>query len=110
MCKRKENKHLLYEEIKELISEISNNHCIIYCGTKNGCEELLQELGEVIADNVCLGIYHGSLSDEQHRNVMDAWKSGEIHIIIATSAFSMGVNCANVRLVIHTMALLSMSK
>ncbi len=43
----------------------------------------------------------GDLSDEAGETVLQEWNSGEIDIIVATSAFGLGVDQSEVRSVIH---------
>ena len=45
--------------------------------------------------------YHAELTDEYRRRVQQQWSKGTVHIIVATVAFGMGINKANVRFVMH---------
>lgn len=84
-------------QIKALKKCMKKYHCsatMIFCNTKRAVEYVagyLEELypGEVVA-------YH-SQAKKQERQML----SGEKHIIVATSALSMGVDVRNVDLVIH---------
>jgi ATP-dependent DNA helicase RecQ len=46
--------------------------------------------------------YHAGLSNEQRNQKQDAWIRGKTTTIVATNAFGMGIDKADVRLVLHT--------
>jgi ATP-dependent DNA helicase RecQ len=46
-------------------------------------------------------IMGGDLSDAAGRGLLDDWKNGKIDIVVATSAFGLGVDNAGVRSVVH---------
>ena len=72
---------------------------IIYCLSRHECEVLCAQLSEY---EVRCDFYHARMSDAARKDVQAKWMRNEIHIIIATIAFGMGINKADVRFVIHT--------
>lgn len=48
-----------------------------------------------------VGVYHGSLPKDKRNNVQNAFLEDRLDILIATSAFGMGVNKKNIRFVVH---------
>ncbi|EIN07641.1 ATP-dependent DNA helicase [Punctularia strigosozonata HHB-11173 SS5] len=76
-----------------------NESGIIYCLSRNKCEEIAQEL----RDNYALSArhFHAAMSDEDKHNAQKAWQEGEGEIIVATIAFGMGIDKPDVRFVIH---------
>jgi ATP-dependent DNA helicase RecQ len=72
---------------------------IIYAGTRRDAEEVAefvqQELG------LAARHYHAGLSAEQRSEVQDAFMSGALPLVVATNAFGMGVDRADLRFVIH---------
>lgn len=46
--------------------------------------------------------YTGETGDKDRESLLESWKNNEFDIIIATSAFGMGVDKSNVRTIIHS--------
>ena len=61
-------------------------------------EELAEFLKQAGLD---CGYFHGGMLPEEKRRVQEAFIAGELRVIAATNAFGMGVDKADVRLVIH---------
>jgi ATP-dependent DNA helicase RecQ len=73
---------------------------IIYVATVKAAEEL----GAALRDGgVECGVYHGRLPAAERSRVQDAFMagSGGPRIMVATNAFGLGVDKANLRLVVH---------
>jgi len=92
-----ENNDKKYLKLRQLITA---NDCptIIYISRTKKAEELAKKLNE---DGYTAKPYHGQM-DKQNRVVnQDAFMSGEVKIIVATTAFGMGVDKKDVGMVIH---------
>ena len=72
--------------------------CIVYCGTRRRVEEVGTSLH---AEGVPVTIYHAGLPDNDRRKAQDAFINGQARVIVATNAFGMGIDKANVRGVYH---------
>lgn len=48
-----------------------------------------------------VGCFHGDTSAAERRRMLDAWRDDQIDLMIATSAFGMGVDKSDVRSVVH---------
>lgn len=85
--------------IAELIKEKHpKTSGIIYCLSRMSCEQVAQKLTE-------LGIkahhYHAGMEPADRSAVQRKWQQNEYHVIVATIAFGMGIDKADVRYVIH---------
>jgi ATP-dependent DNA helicase RecQ len=71
---------------------------IIYCGTRRQVEELC---GDLKINGWPALPYHAGLPDHVRRHNQEQFISGQVALIVATIAFGMGINKADVRFVIH---------
>lgn len=72
---------------------------IVYAQTRRAVDELVEVLGE---HGVTAGGYHAGMRAPQRHAVQDAFVSGRgSEVVVATSAFGMGIDRADVRLVVH---------
>jgi ATP-dependent DNA helicase RecQ len=90
--------HEKNEELLKLLEETPGAG-IIYGSTRKGCDELVALLRN--ASDRKIGLYHAGLETEQRRLVQERFMSGEVEIIVATNAFGMGIDRADLRFVIH---------
>jgi ATP-dependent DNA helicase RecQ len=76
---------------------------IVYAPTRRATEELAQALA---AAGVAAEAYHAGMAAAQRQRVQDAFMSdaGAVDVIVATTAFGMGVDKPNVRFVFHAAA------
>lgn len=72
---------------------------IIYAATRKRCEEVAQWLPEKTGRRV--GVYHAGLHPDQRRDVQEAFMTGKLSAIVATNAFGMGIDKADIRFVVH---------
>ncbi|MES2574089.1 MAG: ATP-dependent DNA helicase RecQ [Bacteroidota bacterium] len=71
---------------------------IIYVRNRKSCSDTasqLQSLGFKVT------YYHGGLSVKEKEKNMSLWMNEEAQVIVATNAFGMGIDKANVKTVIH---------
>lgn len=72
---------------------------IIYCQTRENVESLAHELTQ---RGIRTLPYHAGLDSDIRRRNQDAFIDGEIRVMVATIAFGMGIDKADVRFVLHT--------
>jgi ATP-dependent DNA helicase RecQ len=71
---------------------------LVYAATRKNAEAYAAELAK---KGVRARPYHAGLPDGERRDTQDAFMAGELDAVVATNAFGMGVDKADVRLVIH---------
>ncbi|NXP60258.1 WRN helicase, partial [Chloropsis cyanopogon] len=71
---------------------------IIYCPTRKATEQVVCALKKL---SVACGAYHAGMGSKQRRETHHQFMRDEIQCVVATVAFGMGINKADVRLVIH---------
>ncbi|MGH2834807.1 MAG: RecQ family ATP-dependent DNA helicase [Solirubrobacteraceae bacterium] len=71
---------------------------IVYCGTRKDTEGVCEMLRE---EGMSAVAYHAGMSGPERRDAQSAFMKGEAEIVVATNAFGMGVDKADVRTVAH---------
>lgn len=82
---------------------------IVYCSTKLDCEKLCAAINEAVdkaegryQPRRCAVFYHAGIESSETRTEQQRlWSSGEVDVVVATTAFGMGVSKPNVRFVLH---------
>src|SRR4029077_9612023 len=80
------------DELRRLLHS-PTQRALVYVGTVAAAEELAAEL-----DAVC---YHGRQDSERRRRIQEDFSQGRARVVVATSAFGMGVDIADIRRVVH---------
>jgi Mimiviridae putative ATP-dependent RNA helicase len=88
------------EKICELIkaSRAKKGSAIIYCVTKRDTDKINRQLKTKGIKSVA---YHADMTKDKRTLSQDKFMNGKVDCICATVAFGMGINKANVRLVVH---------
>jgi len=71
---------------------------IVYAGNRRTCKEMAEHL---IENGIVAGFYHAGLDHEERAKKQEAWKTGKIRVMVCTNAFGMGIDKADVRLIVH---------
>ena len=79
-------------------SKEPNGALIVYCGSRRRVEEYSKALQQ---ESIPVLTYHAGLPDAQRQRVQDEFLLDHSSILIATNAFGMGVDKANVDCIIH---------
>lgn len=71
---------------------------IVYVRNRRETQETARFL---VNEGVSADFYHAGLPSEERMAKQDNWKNGHTRVIVATNAFGMGIDKADVRFVIH---------
>lgn len=93
-ARQKKLKSLLKQHMKS-----DDGSCIIYCNTRTHANDIYDLVKKWYPEQAA--ICHSNLPDGERRRNERAFMCGERRIMVATSAFGMGINKADVRLIIH---------
>ena len=86
-----------YQALRRLL-ESRNCPAIVYVTRTKKAEDIARRLS---SDGFNARPYHGKMDSDRKIENQDAFMSGKIQIIVATSAFGMGVDKSDVGLVVH---------
>ena len=85
------------EQLLRVISGVVGSG-IVYVRKRETAETLCQFLQE---QGVSASFYHAGLPNEERSIRQDEWVSGRVRVMVATNAFGMGIDKADVRFVVH---------
>ncbi len=71
---------------------------IVYMRTREGTEQIADLLRQ---EGVTAAAYHGGLGHAERSLRQEEWLSGRTRVMVATNAFGMGIDKADVRFVVH---------
>jgi len=80
------------------LADPENRPAIVYCGTRRDTDEVAQTLRD---GGLRALAYHAGMESEDRTAAQARFMSGEAEVVVATNAFGMGVDKANVRSVWH---------
>jgi ATP-dependent DNA helicase RecQ len=83
--------------LRDLVADLPTPG-IVYTATRRSTEELAAALG---ASGRRTAAYHGGMAGRPRRGIQDAFMADELDLVVATSAFGMGIDKPDVRFVLH---------
>jgi RecQ family ATP-dependent DNA helicase len=90
-----------------LLAAPERRPAIVYATSRKQAEKLAEELsrtpsaGGVSRRMIPAAAYHAGLEAEIREQVQTAFQSGQLEVVVATIAFGMGIDKADIRTVIH---------
>ena len=93
--------------IRSLLADAARRPAIVYATSRKQAERLAEHLvsSPWPAGNSRRGIaaaaYHAGLDSETRERVQTAFQAGQLEVVVATIAFGMGIDKADIRTVIH---------
>jgi ATP-dependent DNA helicase RecQ len=91
----KARKHML---LSLALSDPANRPAIVYCGTRREVEEVSERLR---SEGLLAVGYHAGMPADERASAQHRFMEGDAEIVVATNAFGMGVDKADVRAVVH---------
>ncbi|KAI3425882.1 hypothetical protein D9Q98_007855 [Chlorella vulgaris] len=92
----------LEEYLESMLLFIQNHRDgsgIVYCLSRDNTETVAAQIRE--QTDVSAAHYHAGMTPKQRMQVQNDWRTGRCKVVVATIAFGMGVDKADVRWVIH---------
>ena len=89
------------EKLKELarVLDEARGSAIVYASSRARCEDVAEYLrGELRREAV---VYHAGMSREQRTDAQERFMEDRAQVVVATNAFGMGVDKADIRAVVH---------
>jgi len=80
-----------------LLASAERRPAIVYATSRKMAEQLAEEL----ARRIPAAAYHAGLDPATRERVQTAFQAGELEVVVATIAFGMGIDKADIRTVIH---------
>jgi len=77
---------------------VARTPALVYGATRSRVEKAVQALRDA---GVPAALYHGGMDPGQRTRVQDAFMRGDVPVVVATNAFGMGVDKADIRTIVH---------
>ncbi len=85
------------EQLLRIVNNVTGSG-IVYMHSREGCEQVTAFLQE---NGISASYYHAGLPHAEREIRQEEWTSGKTRIVVATNAFGMGIDKADVRFVVH---------
>ncbi len=85
------------EQITKILNDAERLPAIVYASTRKTAESLAAELGAKFS----VSLYHAGMTKDARDRTQSEFQRGDSNIMVATIAFGMGIDKANVRTVVH---------
>ena len=86
-----------YVKLLQILGSVGGSG-IVYVRSRKRTVEIADSL---VKSGISASAYHAGLDIETKAERQDSWHSGQTRIMVATTAFGMGIDKADVRLVVH---------
>jgi ATP-dependent DNA helicase RecQ len=71
---------------------------LVYCATRKHVEAVTETLA---AQGFAVAAYHAGIDHDSRRRVQEDFIAGKLPVVVATNAFGMGVDKADIRTIVH---------
>ncbi len=86
-----------WAKLKDVVEGVDGTG-IVYTATRRGVERWAKRLRSI---GVAAAGYHGGMDATDRETRQQAWIDDEVRVMVATNAFGMGIDKADVRFVVH---------
>ena len=86
------------QQLERFVAGHQGESGIVYCLSRKRVEQVAQRLKTA---GVQAAAYHAGLPAPERTRVQDAFQRDEVHVVVATVAFGMGIDKPDVRFVVH---------
>ena len=90
-------RQVLREELD--LDDPKSGGAIIYCSRRRGTEDVAEFLNQ---QGIPAEHFHPGMTPEEKRDIQERFVSGELRTLAATSAFGMGIDRPDIRLILHS--------
>jgi len=87
-----------FEQLETFLKTYEQDFGIVYCLTRKRVEEVANKLQ---LHGFSAKPYHAGLPTKERQETQMAFQRDDVHIVVATIAFGMGIDKPNVRFVVH---------
>ena len=87
------------ELLQKTFEDFNEGSAIVYVGTRAEAEEISKMITEMTG--LQTGFYHGGMGREERKEIQKDFLNDRIPVMVATNAFGMGIDKADIRLVVH---------
>ncbi|HUQ96165.1 MAG TPA: ATP-dependent DNA helicase RecQ [Chitinophagaceae bacterium] len=84
-------------KLVDILSKVHGS-AIVYCNSRRRCTETASLLS---MHGISAQFYHAGLTSDERSKRQEAWIKGDTRVMVCTNAFGMGIDKADVRLVVH---------
>ena len=80
------------------LTQMESGKTVIFCRSRARAEALSKHLN---IEGICAAFYHAGMDREERLDVQQRFIDGDVTVLCATSAFGLGVDIPDIRVVIH---------
>jgi len=84
--------------LKHLLRRLDTRSALVFTRTKHGAKRLAEQLDR---DNFFVASLQGNLSQSKRQRALDGFRSGDVHILVATDIAARGIDVSSVSHVIN---------
>lgn len=96
-CEKNEKQRRIVELLEIHLVQNSGG-AVVFVSSRKKAEQIARF---VVEQKWPCAHFHAGLEPNEKKDIQDAFKAGQLRIIVATNAFGMGVDKADIRLVVH---------